>query len=94
MPEFADGRRSRSPATMVCCSESRRRIATRRAAAAPGAARAIPLRTDELSRIGDVTRTGRAELIRPTDEWLRMLAEDDDHLGLLREIAWVRRSRS
>jgi PAS domain S-box-containing protein len=45
-----------------------------------------PLRVDVPSRIGDVMRTGVPELIQPTDEWLRSIAVDDDHLGLLREI--------
>ncbi len=46
-----------------------------------------PLRAeDEVSRIGDVLRTGQPELIEVTDEWLREIAVDDDHLRLLTEI--------
>jgi PAS domain S-box-containing protein len=46
-----------------------------------------PLRVDVPSRIGDVMRTGEPELIQPTDEWLRSIAADEEHFGLLREIA-------
>ena len=45
-----------------------------------------PLRVDEPSRIGEVVRTGEPELIQPTDEWLRAIAANEEHLGLLREI--------
>jgi PAS domain S-box-containing protein len=45
-----------------------------------------PLRADEPSRIGDVMRTGEAQLIQPTEEWLRTIAVDADHLELLRKL--------
>ena len=45
-----------------------------------------PLRADEPSRIGDVMRTGEPQLIQPTEEWLRTIAADDEHLELLREL--------
>ena len=46
-----------------------------------------PLRADEPSRIGDVMRTGEPQLIESTDAWLQQIAENDEHLGLLRELA-------
>ena len=46
-----------------------------------------PLRADEPSRIGDVMRTGEPQLIEPTDAWLQPIAENEEHLGLLRELA-------
>jgi PAS domain S-box-containing protein len=46
-----------------------------------------PLRGDEASRIGDVLRTGVAQLIQVTDEWLREIAVDSEHLRILRKIA-------
>ena len=46
-----------------------------------------PLRADEPSRIGDVLRTGESQVIQVTDDWLREIAADADHLRILREIA-------
>lgn len=46
-----------------------------------------PLRADRPSRIGDVMRTGEPQLIEPTDAWLQSIAENEEHLGLLRELA-------
>ena len=45
-----------------------------------------PLRSDEPSRIGDVMRTGEPQLIEPSEEWLRTIAADEEHLELLREL--------
>jgi PAS domain S-box-containing protein len=46
-----------------------------------------PLRGDRPSRIGDVLLTGEPRLIQVTDEWLREIAVDAEHLRILREIA-------
>ena len=46
-----------------------------------------PLRADQPSRIGDVLRNGKAQLIQVTDERLGEIADDADHLRRLRAIA-------
>ena len=45
-----------------------------------------PLRPDEPSRIGDVIRTGEAQTIVVTDEWLQSIAVDAEHLAMLRDL--------
>ncbi len=45
-----------------------------------------PLRPDEPSRIGDVIRTGEAQTIVATDEWLQSIAVDAEHLAMLRDL--------
>ena len=45
-----------------------------------------PLRPDEPSRIGDVLRTGEAQTIVATDEWLQSIAVDAEHLAMLRDL--------
>jgi PAS domain S-box-containing protein len=45
-----------------------------------------PIRADEPSRIGDTLRTGESQVIQVTEEWLREIAVDEEHVRILREV--------